>query len=690
VTPRVKKRDHPGRPRRQSGSDTVRGKALSGRRTAARHLSYPGTSLTRKTLMFSKLLLPGAALVLQLTTAAAQSTPVARPIFSSDSIAVAFGSPTVSPDERWLVFVRAISNQETRVMIRPVAGGEARELVPGKGYFMNPRFTPRGDRLVLASDLPRRDPGDDKYYLVSAPFDTHTGTLSAPLRQLTLDAVEQSTNHAAAFSPDGQWVAYMEWPSRALKIVPIAGGNARTLTDKERGFTWSTWSPDGRAVLYETRQGDEFVRKRVSVDGGPPVVVLRSQESLGSLTPDNRYSVAQQAGGPSSVKTLRVFAADGHRLGDVAVPARNWNRAGFSANGKYLMGTRSDAVAPIKLVAVAGGPIRQLTKGDVYDWTGSWTPSGEALYVWTEEAGHPALALVTRDGQVQSRVAIPESGANRPLGQQDGSLLYVEGPLSTPNGSRLVLLNLKDSSRKELARGIRSENGILGPGGMYYGLYDGEAYYQQMKGGRVQVRAMNLRGESRLIGELPADRLERTAVAVFQTRMVYAQGLKDSVRLQLVTGPGRQPTTLGTFPKTAAPGEVSWSRDGRQLTTYLNPGGRQTQLVYRFDAAGAVQGAPLSLTLPFEYWYEVFWLPDGSGFTCIAQPRGRGTTVVALVKLADPEHPILLTRDDPRSTWGHSQSPDGKYVAYASEEPRGSSVYLIDVAELIKQAKGKP
>ena len=638
--------------------------------------------------MFRKFLLNGAALALQLSSAAAQSGSVAKSIFSSDTIEVGLSSPTISPDEKWLVFVRAISNRDTRVMIRPMAGGEVRELVTGKGVFMNPRFSPKGDRLVLASDLPRRDPSDDKYYLVTAPFDTRTGTLSAPVRQLTLDGTEQSSSHASAFSPDGKWIAYMAWPSRALRIIPVDGGNARTLTDKERGFAWPTWTPDGRALLYETREGDEFLRKRVSLDGGAPVTVLRSKEALGSLTPDNHYSIVQQAGGQSNVRVVRVFAADGHRLGDVSVPARTWNRGGFAVNGKYLLGTRSNAVAPIKLVATTGGPIRQLTKGDVYDWAGSWNPNGE-LYVWTETGGHTALALVTREGRELSRAAIPDSAPIRSLGEQDGSLLLIDGPLSATNGSRLVLLNPKDGSRKELVRGIQSENTISGPGGMYYALYDGEAFYEQSKNGRIQVRAINLRGESRLVGELPVDRPERSAIAVFHTRMAYSQGLADSVRLQLVTGPGQKPRTLGTFPKDQAPGELAWSHDGRQLTTYLSPGGKQTQLVYRFDAAGAVQGPPLSFALPFEYWYEIFWLPDGSGFTMIAQPRGKGTTVVALVKLADPEHPILLTKDDPRSTWGHSLSPDGKYVAYASEVPRGSSIYLIDVAELIKRAARK-
>ena len=637
--------------------------------------------------MIRKLLLPGAALLLQLTTAAAQSNSVARPIFSSDSVNVGLGSPTISPDERWLVFVQTLSNRNSRVMIRPFAGGEPRELAGGKGFFGTPRFTPKGERLVLTSDLPRRDPADDKYYLVGAPFDSRTGTLTAPVRQIALDAVDPNDPHGFAISPDGQWIGYMEYPSRILKLVPIAGGNSRILADKERNPGMLTWAPDGKALLYQTREGDEFLRKRVSTAGGASVVVLRSKESLGYLTPDNRYSVALEAG-QAGKRVLHVFGADGHQVGDVTVPRSLWTRAGFAVNGKYLLGTRSDAVAPIKVVPVAGGPIQQLTKGDVYDWAGSWSANAEALHVWTEVNGHSAVALVGRDGKVDGKVDVPDLPGLRPLGEQDGLALYVDGRTGDLNGWRMTALNLKDGSRKELARGIRRDIEVTGPGGMYYGLYDGEAYYEQMNAGRIQVRAMNLKGVSRLIGELPADRPERSAVAVFQTRMVYAQGVKDSVRLQLVAGPGRQATTLGTFAKNPAPGEIAWSRDGRQLATYLGgASGPQTLLVYRFDAAGAVQGAPLSFTLPFAFFYEMFWLPDGSGLTMIAQPRGPGSSDIALVKLSDPEHPILLTKDDPHSKWGHSMSPDGKYEAYPSEELRGSSIYLIDVAELIKQAQ---
>ena len=682
---KVKKRDHSRFVHRWRFRHSVRAEALGARRDPARHLSYGSATLTRKTIMFRKSLLSGAVLALQLSTAAAQSGSVAKSIFSSDSIDVAIGSPTISPDERWLVFVRSISNQESRVMIRPFAGGVARELATGKGSFAYPRFTPAGDRLIMASDLPRRGPADTKYYLVSAPFDSKSGALSGPVRQVTLDGIDMQS---AAISPDGQWVAYQDGQTRALKIVPVAGGNARTLADKERSPGPPAWTPDGRALLFQTREGDEFLRKRVSRDGGPAAVVLRSKQPLGAITPDNRYSVSLEAGLPAAARIVHVFGADGHELGQATIPSGTWTRAGFVVKGKYLLGTRSDAVAPIKVVAVAGGPIQQLTKGDVYDWAGSWTANSDAVHVWSEENGRSTVVVVTRDGKVSGKMEVPNSPGLRPVGEQDGYAVYQEGRNSDLSGWRLTALNLKDGSRKELVHDIRRENPITGPGGMYYGLYDGEAYYQQLVAGRIQVRAVNLKGASRLIGALPAELPERSGVAVFQTRMAYSQRMGDSVRLQLVTAPGQKPTTLGTFPKGDAPGEVVWSHDGRQLATYLGGAtGSQTQLVYRFDAAGAVQGQPLSFTLPFDYWYEVFWLPDGSGLTMIAQPRGKGTTDVALVKLADPQHPVLLTSDDAHSKWGHSLSPDGKYVAYASEVLRGSSIYLIDVVELIKQAQ---
>jgi len=599
------------------------------------------------------------------------------------------GSPTISPDERWLVFTQRLSNLESRLMIQALTGGEPRELVGTKGYHDRPTFTPRGDRIVFVSTLPRRDPTDYRMYLVSAPFDAQTGTLSGSPRQLSLEGVNGEPRVGTPLSPDGHSVAYVECcESRALKVIPVTGGNARTLIAQgsPRALAWSS---DGRFVFYEVEESPQFVRMKVSRDGGAPTVVARSSERMGVLSPDNRYSYVNMQVG-SNQRSLRLFRTDGTVLGEVPLPRSGLNFRGFAADGKYIVAIKSNAIAPIKVVPVAGGPIRQITRGDSYDWAWSWTDNSDAVYIETEEQGRQVLALVTPNGERRSTFWVPEDAAGfNFVGIEDGYLVHRAGDPRSSTGWRLMAMSLKDSSRRELAHNLVRAGCCepVGAGGMYYAAVGGEFLFRQLSGNRLQVRSATVSGESRLIGEVPASLLGKTGFAVYQNRMVFTEATKDSVRLQLVAGPGRQPTTLGSFPK-ADPGEMAWSPDGRRLAVWVgNPPGSQKQLVYNLSVDGVPQGVPQVLNLPFEYWYNPFWLPDGSGLTMIAQPRGMAMTHVALVRLADPEHPILLTRDDPNSKWGYSLSPDGKFVAYPSEHLKGSSIYLMEVAELLKQVR---
>jgi hypothetical protein len=223
---------------------------------------------------------------------------------------------------------------------------------------------------------------------------------------------------------------------------------------------------------------------------------------------------------------------------------------------------------------------------------------------------------------------------------------------------------------------------------MYYGITGNEFYYRRVRRDRLEIHAMRVSGESRLVADVPASLLGKTGFAVYQNRVIYQDQVKDTGRVLMVTGPGRAPKTLARFAKSPG-GELVLSHDGRQLAVSRD-GVPDTLFIFHFDAGGALQGPPRTIKLPFEYWYEMFWLPDNSGLTMIAQPKGAPVTEVALVKLADPEHPVLLTKADPVSKWGHILSPDGKYVAYPSEQLKGSSIYLIEVAELLKRAHATP
>jgi hypothetical protein len=219
----------------------------------------------------------------------------------------------------------------------------------------------------------------------------------------------------------------------------------------------------------------------------------------------------------------------------------------------------------------------------------------------------------------------------------------------------------------------------------------GEFYYRQARGNRVQLRAVRVGGESRVIGEVPAG-LAANGAVVFQDRIVYLELDKDSARLQLVPGAGRPAKTLATFGAASAYDDINYalSHDGRQLAVST---GTQALFVYRFDAEGNVQASSRNITLPFDSWRPT-WLPDASGLLMITNASGTGKSgglwsgerrEVALVKMADSQNPILLAKDDPVEQIGYSLSPDGKFVAYQVIVEKGRSIYLIDVAELRKR-----
>ena len=620
-----------------------------------------------------------------------QSLPI-RELFTSDTMDVV--QPTISPDGRWLVFVQLVSNHESRLLIRPLAGGAIRTLPAPKDDFVGPAFTPRGDRLLLVSSLPRRDASDQKNYLVGAPFDTETGTLTGPFRQVTLDGIVSGGNGGFAISPDGNLVAYRACCSgSAIRVVPVAGGNARTLAEPDPATRPAAlaWSPDGKALYYNAMgaQGD-ILRFRVELAGGAPSVVVRSPEPLGLLLGDNLHSLVTVRS-PTRQWALRVFDRVGAPAGQVPIPSGLILMGPSSFAGKYLVGFRGNTVTSMKLAPVEGGPIRTVLDGDRYDWPQGWTADGRFMSIAlggsrsAADTGAYQLATVGMDGQLIRRTKLPEGGEL--VAEDDEFVVYrTDGPPKTKD-SRLYRLTIKDGTIKELTGPVlhRAGGGVVSAGGMYYGMVGTEFYYRQLVGDRLQLRAMTTAGDSRLLREVPARLATRTSFSVYRDRLAYLDPGPDSLRLQVTTGTNGAPRTIEAFPPRTRFEGHAWSHDGRQL--FLTLADPQRLLLYRFDPAGLPLGKPREIVLPFEYWYEAFWLPDGTGLTMIAQPRGMAMTHVALVRLADPDHPILITRDDPANKWGYALSPDGKYVVYPSETINGSSIHLLEVTDVLKAVK---
>ena len=226
-------------------------------------------------------------------------------------------------------------------MIRPVTPEDLyRFRIP-----TDPQLSPDGTLVAVTvqSVAPGRDGYRHATWLVPADG-------SAPPRQVTLGARHDTQPR---FSPDGASLAFLsdrrplleeepETPKdredgTQVHLLPLAGGEARRLTDLPRGVDDYAWSPDGRSLVVRTtsfgatRAADRKARRKAE----PP--------KPGAMpTSDYRY----------------------------------FDRLQGMLNGPGFI---DDKVGHLWLVDVASGAASRLTDGPTSDAEAAWSPDGTRI-----------------------------------------------------------------------------------------------------------------------------------------------------------------------------------------------------------------------------------------------------------------------------------------------------------------------
>jgi Tol biopolymer transport system component len=137
--------------------------------------------------------------------------------------------------------------------------------------------------------------------------------------------------------------------------------------------------------------------------------------------------------------------------------------------------------------------------------------------------------------------------------------------------------------------------------------------------------------------------------------------------------------------------DVVWSHDGRWIaaTTYVAvETGYIKVLVVGVTPEGDVSTPARFIDTPIigSAW-GLRWLPDGSAVTLYGQSEPDWGFDMWLVPVRNGGRPVQLTRDEHDGIGLNTLSPDGRHIAYQAFVPGGSSLWIADLGDALKQLR---
>jgi Tol biopolymer transport system component/predicted Ser/Thr protein kinase len=287
--------------------------------TYGRYLAAPGgkgylTYVSRGTLF---------AVPFDLEKLETYGSPV--PILQQVSYSAMFGSAKLSFSRTGMLVYRSREIDASRVVAQWItADGKSQTLLDKPGLFVNPHFSPDGERLAVAND------------------DSRSGIWIYDIRRDTLSPLsgEKNATHPV-WTPDGRYIVYQS--ADGMSFARSDGGSRPELLNPSKEFQYpSALSPDGRTLAFYQSgpQGFELWMLPVEHEGekltaGKPEMFRHTifGDRGASFSPDGRWLAYSSNESGTSQVYVRAFPDKG---GQWQVSTNGGTAPIFSRNGKDL------------------------------------------------------------------------------------------------------------------------------------------------------------------------------------------------------------------------------------------------------------------------------------------------------------------------------------------------------------------
>ena len=220
-----------------------------------------------------------------------------------------------------------------------------------------------------------------------------------------------------AWSPDGQWLAYVSFESKLSGVyVQLVRTGERRLVSARAGINGApAWSPDGKKLAL-TLGGSS---------GNPDIYILDlGTQKLTRITDDpaidtepewapdghSLYFTSDRAGSPQ----IYQISASGGRPKRITFEGNYNARPRVSADGTQLaMVTLDGGNYRIAVQDLASGSVRVLSHGRL-DESPSFAPNGATLLYSQREGNRGSLATISVDGLTGLRLKVQQGAVGEP------------------------------------------------------------------------------------------------------------------------------------------------------------------------------------------------------------------------------------------------------------------------------------
>jgi Tol biopolymer transport system component len=584
--------------------------------------------------------------------------------------------PVISPNGKFIVFTKIESSNHANLFIIPSDGSKSPERITSGNYLdSDPRWSPRGDKIAFSSS--RSSDDGDIYTLEVSQV---SGIAANELKRITL-----AGGRCPEWSPDARHILYIndkkDIYNFEFTLIPSNGGLPKTIYSTIRRWRmfWK-FSPDGKYIYFcKNNDKGNYSIFRIS-SGGGEAIQLYENKTIIDISPKGDFLVMSDHNIENPDR--RGYYLIGSTTGKGALQKfpvlKNMQITAWGNNENSLIASSIEDRSNVRIISSYGGQYRDLCdiKGE---YPLVWSPNGKVIAFITDLNGSPSLMLVPASGGAARQIPTKKNlnAISNLEWSPNGKMLATR----TINNKEILVIDLESNKEYSLStQAVTAYN--------YTWSSDSKSiYYQDFQSfwnSKNSIINVGLDGKVKTI--VPPKPWQRFAT--------YQPVGQDNIYILRHTE-SRDSSFLISRSVRSNQEKVILRLKGYVAEISLSPNGKLVAFIWAQSIKSLESGIYLMsldelkpiIISPEMRLAAMKWDLSGSRIFFIKIDEGESTELNS-ISVVDRQI-STLTGSDPSSISNYDVSPDASQIVYSADASKNSTVWQLDISEILKDYKSK-